>query len=108
MDNPDAYSVRLVDRVAVKGKDFAVRLYEVLDAETDERRKAKESTRDMLHHAFGLYQDRQFFEACLAFSEAMRVDPSDAVLSLLAKRAHRYMETPPPDDWPGYEKLEHK
>jgi predicted ATPase/class 3 adenylate cyclase len=108
MDNPDAYSVRLVDRVAVKGKDFAVRLYEVLDAETDERRKAKESTRDMLHHAFGLYQDRQFFEACLAFSEAMRMDPADPVLSLLAARAHRYMETPPPDDWSGYEKLEHK
>ena len=37
------FKTRLVDFVAVKGKDVAVKLYEVLNAEIDERRKLKES-----------------------------------------------------------------
>ena len=41
LDVPHRFSLRMVDRVAAKGKKKAVSLYEVLDAETPGRRLAK-------------------------------------------------------------------
>ncbi len=41
LENPEKYSIRMVDRVAVKGKAMAVRLYEVLDAEDLTRKEKK-------------------------------------------------------------------
>ena len=41
LTEPDAHAIRLVDRVAVAGKDDPVDVYEVIDAETPPRRAAK-------------------------------------------------------------------
>jgi class 3 adenylate cyclase len=102
------YSLRSVDRVAAKGKAQAVTLYEVLDAETPDRRRAKEATRDRLTLGLARYFERDFAGAAAAFDEGRLVDPSDRVLSILADRARRYAETPPPADWRGDEVLTEK
>jgi hypothetical protein len=106
--NPDAFSIRMVDYVAVKGKASAVKLFEVLDAETDDRRRAKESTRPILEHAMETYFHRDFPRAYTLFADAKVMDPEDPVFSLFAERASRYIEAPPPEDWKGYEKLKIK
>ena len=60
---PDAFSIRMIDCVAVKGKAVAVKLYEVLDVENKERRAAKEATRDLLNEALDAYFARNFSKA---------------------------------------------
>ena len=57
------FSIRHVDRVAVKGKQEAVDLYEVLDAEPPERRDRKERTRPFLHRGLAHYFNREFHDA---------------------------------------------
>lgn len=101
LQKPDEFSIRRVDRVALKGKQQATTLYEVLDAETAERRIAKQSTLSLLHRAQEHYFARDFLTAERLFSEALAIDPEDVVLSLFAGRAKRHVEQAPPDDWQG-------
>lgn len=108
LQNPEAFSVRMVDCVAVKGKEAAVNLYEVLDAENDERRRAKEATKKTLADGLKAYFNRQFTEAYQLFNAGLQQDPKDAVFSVFVFRAKRYMEAPPPEEWQGYEKLYNK
>ncbi len=108
LDDPSAFTLRLLDRVAVKGKDHAVRLYEVLDAELDERRFNKLQTRSLYESAFEHYTHRRFSDARTILLDAISIDPQDRALSVLLGRVERYLTTPPPDDWQGFERLEHK
>jgi predicted ATPase/class 3 adenylate cyclase/tRNA A-37 threonylcarbamoyl transferase component Bud32 len=105
---PETLSMRLVDRVAVKGKTEGVRLYEVLDAETPARRDAKERTRDLLAEAHDLASRRRFHDAGERLQQALALDPDDRVLHILRERCERYAASPPPSTWNGVEALSHK
>ena len=104
----ETFSIRMIDCVAVKGKAQAVKLYEVLDAENENRREAKEATRDRLAEAMEKYFAREFSDARKIFTEAMNEDPEDPVFSIFASRAERYLQNAPPPGWQGYEKLYEK
>jgi len=106
-DSP-SFSMRMIDRVAVKGKGIAVKLYEVLDAEVDDRRTAKEATKALLEEALDTYYGRDFSRAHRLFTQAMQEDPLDPVFPMFAARAKHFMESPPPGDWQGFEKLDRK
>ena len=108
MLDPGAYSMRMVDYVAVKGKDKAIRIYEVLDAEDDSRRKTKEASRAQLGTAMDAYFRRDFSEALSIFDDLVKNDANDPVPSIFASRCRRYMKQGIPDDWQGYEKLARK
>lgn len=105
---PEDFSLRMIDRVAVKGKEQAVTLYEVLDAETPERRVAKESTQDRLSRAMELYFAHDFAKAHEIFTAALALDPEDTVLSIFVERSQRYAIKSPPPDWQGSEVLINK
>ncbi|MBN9350312.1 MAG: AAA family ATPase [Chitinophagaceae bacterium] len=106
--NPGAFSIRMVDYVAVKGKDKAIRLYEVLDAEEDSRRKKKEATREELSTGMYAYFNRNFSSAFTIFNELVKSDPLDTVPFIFAQRCSEYMGKTLPADWKGYEKLVRK
>lgn len=105
---PERFSIRKVDYVAVKGRTAAASIYEVLDAETPARRKAKEATRDRMREGMESYVARDFSRARVIFAEVASTDPADAVASLFAERAGRYAERPPLDRWQGYDTLQIK
>jgi hypothetical protein len=105
---PERFAIRRVDRVAVKGKNDAVDVYEVVDAEAPERRAAKIATRPMLDAAMESYFARKFEVALASFKQVSAQDPEDAVPVLLAVRCSRYLQAPPPENWRGFEKLINK
>ncbi len=108
LQEPAAFSIRMVDRVAVKGRAQAIELYEVLDAETPERRAAKEATKDRLELAMERYFDCDFAAAHDICNKALAQNPEDAVLSMFAKRSKRYLDEAPPEDWQCFETLTKK
>lgn len=108
LDMKQSFSLRLVDRVAVKGKGKAVRLYEVLDAETEERRTKKEVTREILEAGMKEYYDRNFSKALQFFEEGIQADQEDPVFSIFAERSKNYSLNLPGEDWQGFEKLTSK
>ncbi len=108
LDMKESFSLRLVDRVAVKGKGKAVRLYEVLDTETDERRAKKEAGIKNLEAGMEAYYKKEFGVAFEIFDHCVREDPEDNVNHIFAQRSQNYLINPPDEDWQGFEKLSTK
>ena len=103
-----ASSYRLIDRVAVKGRTSPIKLYEVIDADTPERRSRTLATRARLRSAMQSYFAREFKKALAIFESVSCEDPDDAVPVIFAERCVRHLSGPPPADWGGFEQLDHK
>jgi predicted ATPase/class 3 adenylate cyclase/GAF domain-containing protein len=108
LPDTSAFAIRMVDRVAVKGKSSVIELYEVIDAETPERRAAKLETQAALCTAMELCFGGEFKAALTAFKKISRQDPLDVVPVLFAERCARYVKEPPPEGWKGFEQLNEK
>jgi adenylate cyclase len=92
----DEFVFRLVDRVAVKGKNESVKVYELLGlpGQCDEQeRTAREYER-----ALEAYFARDFAKAREILKDLEAHDPPSRVL---ASRCEAMMSHPPPDDWDG-------
>ncbi len=105
LQRPDQFSVRAIDRVAVKGKTKPFDIYEVLDAESPARRAAKEASREALDTIIDTYRARRFRDALAMAREAVALDPHDGVFALYVDRCSRFVDNPPPDSWAGVEDL---
>jgi class 3 adenylate cyclase len=108
LENPNLFSTRVVDYVAVKGKGVATKLYEILDAENKERRETKEKTNPYLIKGMEAFYNREFNEAYQIFNDANTLDPEDKVFSIFMARSKKYMDNPPDENWKGFEQLEAK
>jgi len=86
----DAPSFRLVDRVAVKGKHVAVRVYELLEGKRTE-------TVEIYEEAFAAYLARDFTRA----RDMLLALPDDPPSCVLAARCAAMLASPPPADWDG-------
>ncbi len=102
------FSLRIVDYVAVKGKDQAIKIYEVLNAETDERRALKEKTKPMLTAGLDAYFGMEFSKALEYFSQGNELDPTDKIFELYMTRSLEYIQNNPGENWTGFEQMKHK
>lgn len=91
----DGFEFRLVDKVAVKGKSVAVRVYELLGAggECGDRRQVVAA----YESALGAYFVRDFAGAI----ETLRPIMDDGPSRTLAQRCELLLVHPPPEDWGG-------
>ncbi len=91
----DAFAFRLVDKVAVKGKVEALRVYELLGTldEAGPRRALAAKYEGALEAYF-----RRDFAGALAVAETLGDDGPGQVL---AERCRRMIEHPPPAEWNG-------
>jgi adenylate cyclase len=85
-----APAFRLVDKVAVKGKHVAVRVYELLEGERTE-------TVRIYEEAFTAYLARDFTRA----RDMLLALPDDPPSCVLAARCAAMIADPPPADWDG-------
>ena len=92
-------SCRLLDKVAVKGKNEGVRIYTVKRNLSDEDKKA------WAYHNKGmeLYFSRDFNNAGRYFKEVLNQAGGDYNAAKLLERCKAYTVTPPPSDWDGVE-----
>ena len=80
------FKARLIDKVAVKGKETSVLVYEVLDAETPELFKKKQDTIKFFEQGWNLYQNQRFEEAQHLFCRCLELVPEDTVANLYVER----------------------
>ncbi len=102
------YRARLVDRVQVKGRSGAVTIVEILDGEPEERRAAKEATREGLLDAIRLYRSRELGKALEAFRALAREDPADRVFAIYEARCERWLREGLDEAWNGTEVFDFK
>jgi len=91
----DDFVVRLLDRVAVKGRSEAIRIYELL-ARKGEAAEMRETVGNY-EAAFAAYSARDFPRAM----EILEKQPNDGPSATLLERCRAFLQQPPPDDWDG-------
>jgi class 3 adenylate cyclase len=102
------FSVRLLDRVRVKGKTDPVTLYEVFSGDSPDVRSKKLATKRDFEQAIGLYQLKQFQPAKRLFEKCLAVYPGDRVAELYIERCNQFVENGVNDDWDGVFNLDIK
>ncbi len=85
--DPGAIAMRYLGRVAVKGTSSGVGVYDVVAADTSERRAAKERTRPEFESAVGAFGAGDFPAAALGFERVLTADPLDGAARYLLARA---------------------
>jgi len=90
----DAFVVRPIDQVLVKGKSRPVEIFEVVAEAGADVGDAHRSFLEGLE----AYRNRDFDAALHAFRGAAEVDAPSA---LYAKRCEHFRKAPPPEDWNG-------
>jgi len=103
----DRYLHRLVDRVAVKGKNEPVGLIEIFNADDDETKKLKERQAKFFETALVLYREGKFSDAKTAFLQLASENAKDKTLKLYLERIERNLKFPP-TEWRGFEVLTEK
>jgi len=104
----DVYSIRVIDKVKVKGKTEPVIVFEVLDGYPPKIREAKMETLDLFTQAFIAYQRRFFDIAEADFQICLDKNPADKAAEIYIKRCQfwdKYRDDP---NWDGITELESK
>lgn len=104
----EGFVFRPMDWVAVKGKNRAVLIYELVGEDrevTDETRAAV----GLYEKALELYRARSFVDAAAKFDEAREAfGGQDGPSETMAARARGYESAPPPDGWDGSHVMKEK
>lgn len=101
----DLVDVRELDRIAVKGKDQAVTVYEVLD-ERGKTSPDKLADARRFEDALAKYRARDFTSALATFEELFA--RGDAPSETYIERCRELIATPPPPDWDGVWRMKEK
>ena len=106
---PDTFKMRLIDKVAVKGKEDAVMIYEVLDAENLKERDAKLATLETFRTGYELYQNQQFEKAQMQFQTCLKQTLKDRVAELYVDRCKTLLSRGwDPETWDGIIRMDTK
>jgi len=100
----DKYLCRFIDKVKVKGKNTAVKIYEPLA----EGRPASDLPKEVeaFERALADYRNQQFDRAREVLAGLYRNNPL-RLYEIYLQRIDAYLESPPPDDWDGVERRLH-
>jgi adenylate cyclase len=104
----DEYTLQFVDRVAVKGKSKALKLYGVVAPASEKIEQVVQDCLGTHDQACTAYQQRDFLEASRLFRRCRELCPDDVLPSLYLERCDIFIEKPPPEDWTGIWVAEHK
>ena len=84
--------------MAVKGKEQAIRVFEVLGLAGELEPELIRRRQDFAQ-ALELYRQRRFPEAEAAFEAILTANPEDGPARIYRDRCRRFQEAPPPPDW---------
>jgi adenylate cyclase len=103
----DAVVTRLVDYVAVAGRESAASVYELVGL-AGEVTAEDERIASLHDSAMARYRERQFVEAADGFRTVIAMREKDGPARILLKRCQQYIANPPGDDWDGSYRAETK
>jgi two-component system sensor histidine kinase ChiS len=107
--SPGRYSIRIIDRVRVKGRSEAVSVYEVFDGDPLELRQAKLRTKELWERAWSLYLSQSFRAAQQAFEAVLDGNREDLAARIYVERCRQAsIRGPSPKEWDGVTQLEGK
>lgn len=105
---PITYQLRFLDKVQVKGKKKYVSIYEVFDADPEQKRLFKEQILEQWNSAVELFYAKKFKEAETIFQAILERDQSDHPTQMFLQRVKDCLANGVTEDWSGVEIMETK
>jgi len=90
LNNVSEYSVRVIDKVKVKGKSQAVTVYEIFDADDSESLVLKQKTVVDFEQGFWLYHQKEYDQAKKLFDKVLEINPEDKAALVYSKRCRAH------------------
>ena len=103
LDNKEAFSLRYLGLVQVKGKQEAIKIYECFDGENEETRRKKQATKEQFNEGVIAYFSKEFERANKCFGIVLEQDSNDYTAQLFYNKNNTLMLNGIPDDWTGIE-----
>lgn len=104
----EAFHLRFLGKVRVKGKREAIGIYECFDGDPSPMIERKLDTLSQFQEGRTYYLDGRFKEAMEAFEGVLRNNPEDATTQLFLNRIAHYLTHGKPEGWTGVELMEEK
>ncbi len=99
LSRPDLYQIRFLDRAIVKGRNDAIAVYEVLDAEVEEIRQLKLQTQSDFDQGIQFYRGLALKDAKACFEQVLAIHSLDKTAMLYLERVETLLEQGIPEDW---------
>jgi hypothetical protein len=80
------YRLRMIDSVAVKGKEEKTDIFQLLDVYTEPMIELKQRLLPLFDRAYDAFMNEEFIRADLMFKEIIAEDPSDHIAKLYIER----------------------
>ena len=97
----DRVIVRELDKIRVKGKHQAVKIYELIG---DRTTCLDGNTQEFLSHYHAgraAYSSRNFSQALICFEAAKKIRPIDRAANIHIARCNKFLRQPPEESWSG-------
>ena len=95
------FLLRELDRVQVKGRKQALRIYELLGVAGAALPPEQAQMLTLYASALEAYRNRRWDEAEALFGQCLALWPADGPSKLMAERCRAMRDAPPPEDWDG-------
>jgi adenylate cyclase len=97
----DLFVFRLLDCIAVKGKQIQHNVYELVCEQGPNTSASLLQYSQQFGVAFNAYQEQRWEVAIKLLEELLKQRPDDKAAVVLKERAKIFSQTPPPKDWDG-------
>lgn len=104
----DRFWLRLVDKVALKGKENQMFIYELFAEKSVELNFDFEKYKQVFLQAFTAYQEQKWQEAIVLFRECQKIFLNDQLSEVFIARCESLKVNPPSSNWDGVWRLEYK
>ena len=102
------YGYRYLGKVKVKGKDKAIRIYDLYEGEPVAIRELKAQTKIAFETAINHYHERKFGKAAEIFKQIIEVNETDTAAKYYLDKSVQYIVNRVPEDWTGVEVMTFK
>lgn len=103
-----AFKYRSLGKVQVKGKNQALGIFDVYEADSREVFRKKEKTKAIFEEGMEHYYNRAFEAATASFAQVLAIHPEDKAAQLYLSNAVKYHTSGVREDWAGIEVMEVK
>lgn len=99
LENKEAFHIRFIDHIYLKGKVHDVRIYEIFDVDPPELLDKKTKIMQDYHAAISCYYDRNFEQAMTHLQYCQKILPEDQIISMYIMRCAKLIRDGVTADW---------
>lgn len=108
LTDPELFDFRFLGPVQVKGKQKAIDLYECINGDDSALFKHKLKTMSAFNNAMGLYFNKEFAMAAVAFQEIFKMNTMDKTSKLFLNKSAHLITQEIEENWKGVELMKSK